>query len=177
MSNLLDRIEQEADRRRQIEEMMAVTNEREARREAGMPAAMESATPFDGAVLDPRTGTYKNRSMLSDTYDPSAARAAADGGFQGVTLGWGDEIAGAIGGFDPDARAFYREMARARLEEAQREHPIAFGAGEVGGAVTASLPYAKLATGKSIARWTRSARLVSAGRLASCGQVATALKK
>ena len=136
-----ERIKAERERRENIEaqkaEMLEVAKRREAR-----GAGIESATPFDGGVYDPRTGTYKDRNALVDQYEPTRGDALIGGGMQGVSLGWGDEIVGA--GSD-----FRRELARGRLEEQQRAHPWAFGGAEVAGNILTALPTASLATGAS----------------------------
>lgn len=139
MTDIMERIKAEEARRAQIKEMLRVAEEREARGQAGI----ESATPFEGGVLDPRTGTYKNRAALVDNYDSTVGEAMVGGGMQGVSLGWGDEIIGA-------GDEFRREFARARLEEQKREHPYAFGGSELAGNVVTGLASAPLATGKNL---------------------------
>jgi hypothetical protein len=94
--------------------------------------------------------------------DISGKEAFARGAVQGVTLGWGDEIAGAAYGLlntienhellDRDARRREYETARdeirAKNAAAQAAHPTKYGAGRItGGLVSALIPGTSVARG------------------------------
>lgn len=85
-------------------------------------------------VFNPQTGQYTSRELLAGNMRPNAGEAFLAGAAQGVTMGTGDEIAGAIGG------DFLREKGRAALDAARRDRPGATFAGEIGGALSIPAP-------------------------------------
>jgi hypothetical protein len=125
-----------------------------AERRQRLGAGIESATPFDGGVLDPRTGTYKNKQMLAEQAGaPSALSAFASGGFQGASLGWGDELLGGLARVTEGAEygPMRREEARG-VADADRDYaPWTSGLAEVAGGISTALPTAKIATGAHMA--------------------------
>lgn len=104
-----------------------------------------------GAPAASRDGSTDVRSILSSLYVPPAntpdeeeqptnkpglLESAVRGVGQGVTLGFQDEIAGALdAAFTSKSYSQGRDEARAANEAARQAHPIAFGAGEIGGSV------------------------------------------
>lgn len=96
-------------------------------------AALESrrAEP----VADPMTGSITGVSPTAEDKN-TAGRAAAIGFSQGATAGFGDEIAGVAGALPGGpGYAVARDRVRERQAESQAEHPKAYGAGELGGAL------------------------------------------
>lgn len=94
----------------------------------------------EGYMLDPQTGGYTSREGMARNMQPTRAQALATGGGQGVTFGWGDEIAGLIGG------DIERERMRATVDASRRDHPGMTLAGEIGGAVAVPGPAMAAAT-------------------------------
>lgn len=96
----------------------------------------KKVTAADGTVLflNPDNSTYSSEEMMAEGMKPGAGRAFQAGAAQGFTLGWGDEIAGAVMGEREGA------MARAGVAAAQRDFPKTAFAGELAGAVAVPLP-------------------------------------
>lgn len=96
----------------------------------------EKVTAADGTVLflNPETSTYSSESMYAEGFKPSAGEAFRAGASQGVTFGWGDELAGAVLGERTAARA------RGMTEAAKRDRPMTTLAGEVAGAMAVPIP-------------------------------------
>lgn len=126
-----------------------------AERRQRLGAGIESATPFDGGVLDPRTGTYKNKQMLAEQAGPpSGLSAFASGGFQGASFGWGDELLGGLARVTEGAEygPMRREEARGVADADRDKAPWTSGLAEVAGSVSTALPAAKIATGANMAK-------------------------
>lgn len=70
---------------------------------------------------------------------PGVIESSLRGVKQGATLGFGDEITGALeSAFTDKTYAQSRDEARASDRAAQASHPLAFGAGEIGGGIASS---------------------------------------
>ena len=136
--------EDQADRTRMIEI---------AERRQRLGAGIESAKPFEGGVLDPRTNTYKNQQMLAEQAGPpSKLSAAITGGFQGTSLGWGDEMLGGVARVTEgsDYGPMRREQSRGIAAADADAHPFISGGAEIAGNISSALPAAKLASGASM---------------------------
>lgn len=106
----------------------------------------------------------------------STAAALAEGIGQGVTIGFGDEIEGAVrGGIDAltsdksfsEAYGERRDAARARQRQARETNPAAFYTGEIGSALATPFTIGpKIAAG---AAYVLPNALMSAGRAAGFG--------
>lgn len=70
---------------------------------------------------------------------PGAIESALRGVKQGATLGFGDEITGALeSAFTDKTYRQSRDEARANDRAAEEAHPLAYGAGEIGGGIASS---------------------------------------
>lgn len=87
--------------------------------------------PPEGMVFDENRQAWTGRELMANNLPSSRGRAVVDGGLQGMSFGWADEAAGAVGG------EFERERARARLDASQRDFPGTTMGAEVTGAVLA----------------------------------------
>lgn len=109
--------------------------------------------PPEGMILNPITGQMTSRELLAGNIDPGMAASAITGGAQGATLGLSDEGIGALNAVIPgkgtagERYDFGREYARAMLDAARRDHPVAAYGGEIGGALALPLGAIK-STGK-----------------------------
>lgn len=109
--------------------------------------------PPEGMVLNPNTGQMTSRELLAGNMAPGIAASTLTGTAQGATIGTADEGAGALNAIIPgkgtmgERYGFGREHARAMLDAAQRDHPVAAYGGEIGGAVALPLGAIK-STGK-----------------------------
>jgi hypothetical protein len=97
--------------------------------------------------------------------EPSGIEAAARGLKQGATLGFGDELTGAIESlFSDKTYRQARDEARANDKAAQAAHPLLYGAGELGGGVATSfIPGLGIAKG--------AGALATAGKAALTGAI------
>lgn len=128
---------------------------------------MQSAAAAVSGFAQPRGGSSVNREVLPDGH--GSALAFGTGAANGASFGFADNIAGAIGGIDSMVRGngFRRgydatlDIVRDGMAEAQQKHPMAYGTGEVGGAVAPALLAAPIATGRTA--------LGTAGRAAGIG--------
>lgn len=110
------------------------------------PGVSSDAPP--GMFLNPETGQYTSRELLSNAYvqnqPPSAVGATLAGAGRGATLGGIDEISGAINAAIPgkgtpgERYTFGREQVRAYEEAASETNPDDMLTSEIAGAV--SLP-------------------------------------
>lgn len=98
-------------------------------------AEMQANMPPD-MVLDPNTGSYTNRELMSANMRPNMAQSAVAGGASGSSFGWIDELAGLLTGSNGE---FYKEKARALIDAARREHKYTTGAAEIGGAISSGV--------------------------------------
>jgi hypothetical protein len=100
--------------------------------EGEAPRPAQSVTAGDGTemVLNPQTGQYTSRELMANNMRPGMGAAIGAGALQGMTVGTGDEIMGALAG------PFKREQIRAATDASRRDRPVATMAGEIGGAVT-----------------------------------------
>jgi len=101
---------------------------------------------------------------------PGVVASLARGAKQGITLDFGDEIAGALeSAFTSKTYKQARDEARAKDREAQESSPVAYGLGQIlGGGATALVPgagLAKLGTGAA----ATIARGAGAGIVAGAG--------
>ncbi len=96
----------------------------------------EKVTLPDGttAYLDPATSTYSTRGMMAEGMQPSGFEAFQAGASQGVTMGFGDEIAGALLG---ERTA---ERSRAMVDASRRDRPGMTMTGEIAGALSVPVP-------------------------------------
>lgn len=100
----------------------------------------KAAAPAAGTprlLFDPNERPRDLRELL-DTYAPpdrpSITESAARGVAQGASLGFADEIAGAVeSAFTPKTYVESRDESREAFRAAETENPMAFGAGELGG--------------------------------------------
>jgi hypothetical protein len=101
---------------------------------------------------------------------PSGATSALRGLKQGLTLGFGDEIQGALAAaFSDETYREARDKARAADEASKEAHPWLFGGGNlVGGAATALIPGLNIAKGATMA--ATAGRAALAGGLAGLGE-------
>ena len=88
----------------------------------------------DTAYLDPATSTYSTEGMMAEGMKPSAGKAFQAGASQGVTFGFGDEIAGALLGDRTAARS------RAMVDASRRDRPGMTMTGEIAGALSVPVP-------------------------------------
>lgn len=127
------------------EELIAIL---EAEAMAAQPAAPRvdvSQQPQGGVSADPQA---------VDQFQ-SKARAMATGAANGMSFGFGDNIAAGIGGLGSMARGqgFKRgyddslDIVREGMSNAQRQEPMAYGAGEMAGAAIPAIAASPLATG------------------------------
>lgn len=109
-----------------------------------------AARAKSGEMAQPReTAAMRDMNMQAeqDMRDPGALASAALGFNQGVTFGFGDEMAAAVQALSPDVTYDQALSAnRALLDNAKFSRPITTGAAEVGGAIAPSL----LATGPAV---------------------------
>lgn len=122
------------------------TPEQKSRREQEIAAMHlpETQTAPDGTVfvLDPKTGQYTNAELMRPTTEtPGSVGSFGAGMVNGYTAGFADEALGAA------TNPHMREHARARLDNARQDHPIATTVGEIVGAVTSPGFYAKTLKG------------------------------
>jgi hypothetical protein len=113
---------------------------------------IESRDPFEGGVYDPRTGSYKNRNLISEQMDPPTRMdALIGGGMQGVGLNFGDEAIGSLARVVEGSEygPLRREQTRARLDAAEEQNRWTYIPAEIGGNVLtagAALPVATAPT-------------------------------
>lgn len=107
----------------------------------------------EGMVLNPITGQMTSRDLLAGNIKPGIAASGITGGAQGATFGLSDEGIGALNAIIPGNGTagqrydFGREYARAMLDAARRDHPVAAYGGEIGGSLALPLGAMK-STGK-----------------------------
>jgi hypothetical protein len=131
----------------------------------------QSMQQFDSMGLPqaPAGGSAVNPQAVSELRDKS--RAMATGAANGASFGFGDNIAAGIGGVDSMVRGqgFRRgydntlDIVREGMASDQQQNPMAYGAGEIAGAVAPAALAAPLATG--------SRGLMTAARGAGIGAV------
>lgn len=149
-----------------------------ARKALARRALKEAETPLaygevpEGMVFNPYTNQYTNREMLKANAPDGAANAMQHGFVQGGTFGASDEILGTMarlrGPGTADERAnFVREKARANLEAARENNPVAAYGSEVVGAI--GMPGASL---KGAASLPLAARSLAHGAAAAGGGAA-----
>lgn len=131
--------------------------------------------PPEGFILDPRTGALTSQELMANREAPSVGEAFRTGTEEGVFWGGRDEAAGAVGalavgsGGDAGERYNIEQMrARAELEAARRDHPIASMGGEILGAVLSGRAAARGA-GKVASTVAPGAAKVARGVLARKG--------
>jgi hypothetical protein len=130
------------------------------------PAPAASAGGFN---IDDVLGPSPAPAPVATPEAPTVLESAARGFKQGATFGFGDEIAAGLEmAFSPKTYAQARDEARAADKAAQASHPIAFGAGEVGGGLaTAVIPGGALVKGTGFA--ANAVRGAGAGILSGLG--------
>lgn len=94
------------------------------------PDAQGAITLDDGTrmVFDPATGSYTSAELMAGNMRPGIGAGIHAGAVQGATLGWGDELAAALGA-DP----MTVERGRAAYTAAQRDQLPAYITGAIGG--------------------------------------------
>ena len=118
---------------------------------------LEQEQPQGGRVLSPEEVAH----LGLDDEQPGAWQAAGEGALQGATLGFEDEIEGGVKALAK--KAFHttekslvdqyredRDHARERAARAQAAHPMAFGAGQIGGGVLTAALAPELGLGRGI---------------------------
>lgn len=95
-----------------------------------------------------------SQSDIAATETPGGFESVGRGLLQGVTLGFSDEIGGAIGSlFSDKSYSQIRDEIRANDKAAKEAHPFLYGAGEIGGGIaTAFVPGLNVAKGASLAK-------------------------
>jgi hypothetical protein len=93
--------------------------------------------------LNPQTGQYTSRELLTNAMQPSRAEAAQIGGMQGLSFGGADEVMGGAAAVTDGAEGytFGREYTRSAEDAARRDFPWTTGGAEVAGAVGSSMMY------------------------------------
>jgi hypothetical protein len=114
------------------------------------------------AVQDPRK--YIVEGIDPTTGRPNVVQSALRGALQGATFGYGDEAAAALSSLGPSTMEEETKKYRRKNIEAQAEHPGAYTAGTLGGALAVPLPGAGSAVagagaGAKIARGATSGAL------------------
>lgn len=111
--------------------------------------------------LNPQTGQYTSRELLTNTMQPSRAEAAQIGGMQGLSFGGADEIMGGAAAVSGGAEGytFGREYTRSAEEAARRDYPWTTTGAEVAGAVTTASTY-------GLPAWTRLGMTGTPGAMA-----------
>jgi hypothetical protein len=112
---------------------------------------------------------------LIEAYKPqlepktSGIGAAARGAVQGLSLGFADEITGALeSAFTKKTYTQARDESRAAYKEAKDEHPLAFGVGELGGGLaTLLVPGLNAAKGAKLA--TQAGKAALQGAISGAG--------
>lgn len=121
-----------------------------------------SAPPEQAPDLDAVLAKYRPQTGVIE----SAVRGVA----QGATLGFADELTGAIeAAFTPKTYEEARDESRAAYDTARADNPVAFGAGEVGGGL-ATMFVPGLGVARAAKGATAAAKLAgSVGRAAAGG--------
>lgn len=125
----------------------------------------------EGFILDPNTGAMTSQELQANRMRPSALEAARIGSEEGFTWGGRDELSGGIAAATPLMPGTAGEQydmaqlrARAELEAARRDHPVAATVGEIGGS---------LVTGGAAGRGLRAgAQAVAPGASQALGRMA-----
>lgn len=122
----------------------------EALRNADAAGDVEAATKLAEYIqsLPPEQETQPAPQQPEQPEQPSTLQSAIQGIGQGVTGGWGDELLAGVmtpiaqlSGTAPEGETWgetyqtLRDIGRERASEAQAAHPVAYGAGEVGGSI------------------------------------------
>jgi hypothetical protein len=142
----------------------------EARRRASLALGIENSPfPFrqilragqemEKAVRDPRK--YILEGVDPKTGKPNIVQSTLRGAVQGVTLGFGDELAAAI---EPGEYARNRDVFRAKNLAAREANPGMYLAGTLGGALAAPLPGGP--AGQALTRGARVLRGAGQGSIA-----------
>jgi hypothetical protein len=128
---------------------------------SGQPTELQQALAAGGTIAGSAPATQLT--------EPGRAEALGRGALQGVTLGFSDEIAGAIGSlFSDKSYSQIRDESRAANEAARQAHGGFYLGGElVGGAATSVVPGLNIAKGASIA--TAAGKAALAGGLSGIG--------
>jgi hypothetical protein len=113
-------------------------------------------------LLNPQTGQYTSRELLTNAMQPSRAEAAQIGGMQGLSFGGADEVMGGAAALTDGAEGytFGREYTRSAEDAARRDFPWTTGGAEVAGAATTALTYGAPA-------WSRYGMTGTPGAMAS----------
>lgn len=115
------------------------------RKRAAQPNTNPGVNPDAPAemFLNPQTGQYTSRELLTNAMQPTRLDAAQIGGMQGLSFGGADEVMGGAAALTDGAEGytFGREYTRAAEEAARRDFPWTTGGAEVGGAAATALTY------------------------------------
>lgn len=116
--------------------------------------------------LNPQTGQYTSRELLTNAMQPSRAQAAQIGGMQGLSFGGADEIMGGAAALTDGSEGytFGREYTRSAEDAARRDYPVTTTTAEVGGALGSSLMY-------GLPQWARLGMSGTPGVMAAGGIV------
>ena len=88
-------------------------------------------------VYDAARGSYTSAELMAGNLQPGMGMSALAGSANGLTFGWGDEIAAGLGA-DPMTVA----RGQATTIAANRDHPIATTIGQIAGGASAIIPAA-----------------------------------
>ncbi len=153
-----------------------------------MPTDLELALANGGQVVGAEPQTELQRALAqggqvvgstpaAQLTEPGRAEALGRGALQGVSLGFSDEIAGAIGSlFSDKSYSQIRDESRQANEAAKQAHGGFYLGGEIGGGIASSLiPGLNIAKGASVGLAAGKAAL--AGGLAGLGSSEADLTK
>jgi hypothetical protein len=117
--------------------------------------------PAQGSAVSLQQLDAAEAANRANAAPPSTAAAVLRGAGQGLTMGFGDELGGAIGSmFSRKTYEQIRDEIRAADKAAQEAHPFAFGAGEIGGGIgSALIPGLGIARGAKLATTVGKAAL------------------
>lgn len=120
----------------------AAKRKREARAQPNTNPGVSPESPPE-MFLNPQTGQYTSRELLTNAMQPTRAQAAQIGAMQGLAFGGADEIMGGAAALADGAEGytFGREYTRAAEEAARRDFPWSTTGAEVAGGATTALSY------------------------------------
>lgn len=138
--------------------------------------------PFDpdAFLASPAPAPFNPDAFLAANPEPAApvgiGESLARGGFQGVTLGFGDELSGAVRSLiNGTSYQAERDAARGANKGAQEAHPFAYGGAELAAGLATPIPGLGAIKGAGIA--AHAARAALAGGVAGLGSSEADLTK
>lgn len=121
----------------------------------GPAAAQTSAVPGQGLSYDQLVAMGATEAPAAPAQEPmGAGESIVRGAFQGATLGFGDELTGAVRSlFGPNTYQQERDAAREANASASESHPWLYGGGELAGGIgTVFIPGLNVAKGASLVK-------------------------